>query len=429
MKSLSSRFDRRHAASVLALAGAGLAFLTPWAALVGAVLATVLWWLPAAGSGQSPLAQLNLLARDIGRGELKERLPRAFADPVLESIRVDLNSALDQTETAFREILGGMDASANARPWRRLQTTGLHGIFRRVLEQVQLMLDQVDAAQESVAREALLSRIFVRSEKGLSMAIERVGATLGEVGSDAGQSESLAGSFAATARAMSSAAERMSTALGAAHTMAGQGVSALAELEDKAGAINRITEHIDGIAKQTNLLALNAAIEAARAGETGRGFAVVADEVRKLADQAQRSAEEIAEAISAMSGAMKSATGQIGSLSDSVSEAKETTEEFVVNLSGSAESAGQVSELAAVIGTGAKTMEASVNLVALAQKARADANLIIHGEEIDTRSLSEMEQAAVRIAHDRKWIKGGADREALIEIYDQLFSTIEKQMH
>ncbi len=429
MKSLSSRFDRRHAAVLLALAGAGLAFLTPWAALAAAVLAAVLLLRPAAAGGQSPLAQLNQLARDIGRGELKERLPRAFADPVLESIRVDLNSALDQTETAFREILGGMDASANARPWRRLQTTGLHGIFRRVLEQVQLMLDQVDAAQESVAREALLSRIFVRSEKGLSMAIERVGTTLGEVGSGAGQSESLAGSFADTARSMSSAAERMSAALGTAHQLAGQGVAALAELEEKAGAINQITEHIDSIAKQTNLLALNAAIEAARAGETGRGFAVVADEVRKLADQAQRSAEEIAEAISAMSAAMQSATGQIGSLSESVAEAKGTTEEFVVNLSGSAESAGRVSELAAAIGSGARAMETSVNLVALAQKARADANLIIHGEEIDARSLSEMEQAAIKIAHDRKWIKGGPDREALIEIYDSLFSNIEKEMH
>ncbi|MCB1955267.1 MAG: chemotaxis protein [Rhodocyclaceae bacterium] len=428
MKSLSSRFERRYLATVAVLAAGGLAFWTPWAAVVACVLAVVILLAPR-GKRNDALAQLDTLMHEIGEGRLKERLPRQFTDPVLESIRVDLNSALDQTETAFREILGAMDAVANGRPWRRLQTTGLHGIFARVLEQIQVMLDQVTQAQESVAREALLSRIFVRSERGLSMAIDHVSATLTDVAKDAGESEGLAGKFAVTARSMSEAAERMSGKLGSAQGLAEAGVSALAELEEKAGAINEITAHIDNIAKQTNLLALNAAIEAARAGESGRGFAVVADEVRKLADQAQRSAEEIAQAIVAMSSAMQSATGQIGSLSESVSDARGTAEEVVVSLAGSAEAGEQVSHLAAAIGGGARAMSSSVNLVGLAQKARADANLIIHGEEIDRRTLSEMERQGVQIASERKWIKGGADREALIEIYDRLFASIESQMH
>jgi methyl-accepting chemotaxis protein len=61
--------------------------------------------------------------------------------------------------------------------------------------------------------------------------------------------------------------------------------------------ISQIVDTITGIASQTNLLALNAAIEAARAGECGRGFSVVADEVRKLAEQAEGSAENIAQII------------------------------------------------------------------------------------------------------------------------------------
>ncbi|MCB1890275.1 MAG: chemotaxis protein [Rhodocyclaceae bacterium] len=427
MKSLSSRFERRHLALVAVVAAAGLAFWTPWAALAACALAAVVLLAPAR-RGDDALNQLDGLMHQVGQGQLQERMPREFSDPVLESIRVDLNSALDQTETAFREILGAMDAVANGRPWRRLQTTGLHGIFARVLEQIQIMLDQVTTAQESVAREALLSRIFVRSERGLSMAIEHVTTTLADVAREAEESQSLSGKFAVTARSMSEAAERMSTSLGDAHGLAEAGVSALAELAEKAGAINEITAHIDNIAKQTNLLALNAAIEAARAGESGRGFAVVADEVRKLADQAQRSAEEIAEAISAMSGAMQAATGQIGTLSDSVAGARGTAEEVVVSLAGSADAGEQVNALAGTIGGGARAMESSVNLVSLAQKARADANLIIHGEEIDSRSLSEMERQAVQIASERKWIKGGTDREALIEIYDSLFASIESQM-
>ncbi len=427
MKSLSSRFERRHLALVAVVAAAALAFWTPWATLAACVVAAAALLLPAV-RGDGPLNQLDALMNEVGEGRLQDRLPREFADPVLESIRVDLNSALDQTETAFREILGAMDAVANRRPWRRLQTMGLHGIFARVLEQVQVMLDQVTTAQESVAREALLSRIFVRSERGLSMAIDHVTTTLASVAREAEESQELSGRFAVTARSMSAAAERMSESLGDAHSLAEAGVSALAELAEKAGAINEITAHIDNIAKQTNLLALNAAIEAARAGESGRGFAVVADEVRKLADQAQRSAEEIADAITAMSSAMQAATGQIGTLSESVSGARGTAEEVVTSLSGSADAGEQVSSLAETIGGGAREMESSVNLVGLAQKARADANRIIHGEEIDTRTLSEMERQAVQIASERKWIKGGADREALIEIYDSLFATIESQM-
>ncbi|HTH40244.1 MAG TPA: hypothetical protein VL968_05600, partial [Rhodocyclaceae bacterium] len=44
----------------------------------------------------------------ISKGELVHRIPHTLDDPVLNQIRINLNSALDQTETAFREILGGM---------------------------------------------------------------------------------------------------------------------------------------------------------------------------------------------------------------------------------------------------------------------------------------------------------------------------------
>lgn len=58
--------------------------------------------------------------------------------------------------------------------------------------------------------------------------------------------------------------------------------------------IGQVLALIREIAGQTNLLALNATIEAARAGESGRGFAVVASEVKALAAQTAQATETIA---------------------------------------------------------------------------------------------------------------------------------------
>ena len=74
----------------------------------------------------------------------------------------------------------------------------------------------------------------------------------------------------------------------------------IAELRNRAEAVDGVTALIKRLAEQCNLLALNASIEAAQAGEHGRGFGVVADEIRKLAAETKRSADEITEMIGAI---------------------------------------------------------------------------------------------------------------------------------
>lgn len=428
MSNSSSRFNRTWLSIPLIAAGFAAAFWNPWAAAPLLLIAIGLIAFAGSATASTPTAELNDVLRKVSEGDLVSRLPRAFSEQTLESMRVNLNSALDQTETTFREMLGGMQASSNSQNWRRLQSSGVHGTYKDVLDKAQVLLDQVNTAQESVALEALLSRIFLRSERGLSMAITQVSQTLTEVGSNARQSAELSGIFSASASAMSDAAERMSVALGVAQNSAESGTQALNELGAKADTIRTLTGQIDGIAKQTNLLALNAAIEAARAGESGRGFAVVADEVRKLADQSQRSAKEIASAILAMSVAMETSVTQINELNHSVSSARSTAGEFGHKLQESASSAIQVGEYSTQIGNGAQAMESSMNLIATAQRARADASAILHGEAVTVDSLSEMEKQVVEIASTRSWLKGSADREALINIYDALFASIEQRI-
>ena len=106
MNNSSSPFDPRWLAAGLIATGAGAAFWSPWAALALLVPALAVLLLRREG-GKASLAETRALLDEIGQGRLVGRLPKRFEDATLESIRVNLNSALDQTETAFREILGG----------------------------------------------------------------------------------------------------------------------------------------------------------------------------------------------------------------------------------------------------------------------------------------------------------------------------------
>lgn len=428
MKNWFSRFEqRRWFILVLLLAGAGLSFAGPWLALAPLLAAALLLLLPAS-SGKGKLNELNALLKKVKDGWLGSRLPQSNPDPIQEEIRINLNASLDQTEAAFREMLGALEASIAGHNWRRLQTSGLHGTFKDVLEKMQIILDQLTTAQESIAREALLSNIFLRSERGLSKAIDRVSKALEEVSAGSSQAESLAHAFSSSATTMSGAAESMSSALGRAQQSAEKSAVSVLQLNAKSDAIKGLTSRIDGIAKQTNLLALNASIEAARAGEQGRGFAVVADEVRKLAEQAQAASLEIAQAIAAVSLAMDDVSSQMSDLGEAVSGARDTADVFSSELAGSANSATVVEELAGAIGKGSATMRTSMNMVSLAQKARSDVNATLNGEAVDMSNKSKIERAAIEMANSKKWVKGSADREDLLEIYDNLFEHIESQM-
>jgi len=430
MANWSSRVNRFGFPTLLAIASA-VTFLSPWVG-VGVCTVAGLWGVllerRAAGLRQELDVLRDVLRNRIGQGDLAYRTSEAYEHTALEAIRVDLNWVLDQTESAFREIGDAIEASSQNQHSLHLEAGGPDVTFRSVLGVLQKVLERVAGTQELLAREALLSRIFLRSEKGLAKAIAHVSEASSCVGRDAGHAGVLSSSFAESAGAMTEAAGGMSQALGDAVSSVEVATQVLEMLGKAASGIGRLVGKIDSIAKQTNLLALNAANEAARAGEAGRGFAVVADEAALLADQSQRVAEEITWAMVEVMWAMGDATLHINKLDYAIADARNTFDTFRQQLAESMRAAGEVHTLAASIGDGAEYMEELMNLVALAQKARANVNAILHDELIEIDSLSAMEQELLWLSRTGRWIKGGEGRETLVTIYDQFFNNIEMQM-
>ncbi|WP_438750216.1 globin-coupled sensor protein [Pararhizobium sp. O133] len=222
------------------------------------------------------LAIFGDVTQALGRGDLSVRAPTDGA-AAYQPLAQDLNDALDGMQ---REIIGLSDRAAIMETSSQ-QLAGQTGQFSAKAR------EQSDALGDTVA--------------SLATIVERVK-------QNAVQTRGAEKNVAVTRQSAERSGE-----------IAGQAISAMADIEASAEKIGQIIGVIDEIAFQTNLLALNAGIEAARAGESGRGFAVVAQEVRALAQRSGDAAREIKQLVSSTKSQVEAGVERVGRTQDAIS--------------------------------------------------------------------------------------------------------------
>lgn len=196
----------------------------------------------------------------------------------------------------------------------------------------------------------------------------------------------------------------------------GRTAAVVGEIHKEIETISEMLKLINNISAQTNLLAMNASIEAAHAGMYGRGFAVVADEIRKLADNSNRNAKKISEAIKLIIAKIKDAT----LLSE---ETKQVFMEIDSGVDKSTEAFGEIKKYASDLSSGSETIRSAMEMLketagkvsSTAEKVSSESEEVLsalsssnrHSEEV-SKQIKEINQGAAQISLAMQEVSGYA---------------------
>ena len=224
----------------------------------------------------------------------------------------DLNASLEyHRKDELLEITGAFDSMLGK----------FRDLIRGLADSVQV-LGEVASAGEASSRSLGEQVQHQQAETSqVATATNQMTATAAGIQESTDNASQLAGQVSALTNSGQEAAQDSTMAISRLTRRIDDASKVIHELAQRTESIGTVLDVIRGISEQTNLLALNAAIEAARAGESGRGFAVVADEVRGLAKRTGESTGEIQEVVTSLQTDARRAVEQI---SQSLEESRST---------------------------------------------------------------------------------------------------------
>lgn len=271
-----------------------------FALLMGFGMGSGLLYLHSLKLTMQPLAEITRISREISDGKLGSRITHIRRNDELGQVCWHFNNMLDQLETCFREQATSLQYASEGKFYRKMQTSGLHGIYQDALNKGNASLDILLRNSKQEKRNNLLSRLGnLNAENLLNNMTTSQKDMLGIVGATE-ELEQLSTDNAEAAQTSIQVLQEMTSNFDQLVEKIDLTAAAVEEFNSRQEQVSKSVSLITTIADQTNLLALNAAIEAARAGDHGRGFSVVADEVRSLAENSKKASAEIAEVMDAL---------------------------------------------------------------------------------------------------------------------------------
>ena len=169
--------------------------------------------------------------------------------------------------------------------------------LRDVVTEINRATEQVNAATGAAkgTSVALLEAAQMQSQQiaDTTAAVSGMTSSIQQVSGNASQAAQVAQRSLQAASLGSQAVQNTITGMNGIREQIQETSKRIKRLGESSQEIGEIVELISDITEQTNILALNAAIQAASAGEAGRGFTVVAEEVQRLAERSSEATKQI----------------------------------------------------------------------------------------------------------------------------------------